>query len=192
MAHAFIAKPIGGIRPKMDRGTERNMKRRSPTASCRGAFCCRLSMTKRNDACKGDTKKIPLKVELHDKKQPDNSSRVVDRRSGAPGRIRTCDLPVRSRALYPLSYKRICYFDDVWDGLGKNGGYTVLSSRLRHSPCLVKTVYRLYELAGKKSRANPNFLYRAGHFPSDIKAQILFEKSTGSSMDIPSIRSAWV
>ena len=26
---------------------------------------------------------------------------------GAPGRIRTCDLPVRSRALYPLSYKRI-------------------------------------------------------------------------------------
>jgi len=70
MAHAFIAKPIGGIRPKMDRGTERNMKRRSPTASCRGAFCCRLSMTKRNDACKGDTKKIPLKVELHDKKQP--------------------------------------------------------------------------------------------------------------------------
>ena len=26
---------------------------------------------------------------------------------GAPGRIRTCDLPVRSRALYPLSYKRM-------------------------------------------------------------------------------------
>ena len=26
---------------------------------------------------------------------------------GAPGRIRTCDLPVRSRALYPLSYKRV-------------------------------------------------------------------------------------
>ena len=29
---------------------------------------------------------------------------------GAPGRIRTCDLPVRSRALYPLSYKRIYAF----------------------------------------------------------------------------------
>ncbi len=28
-------------------------------------------------------------------------------RFGAPGGIRTCDLPVRSRALYPLSYKRI-------------------------------------------------------------------------------------
>lgn len=28
-------------------------------------------------------------------------------KSGAPGRIRTCDLPVRSRALYPLSYKRM-------------------------------------------------------------------------------------
>ena len=27
----------------------------------------------------------------------------------APGRIRTCDLPVRSRALYPLSYKRKRY-----------------------------------------------------------------------------------
>ena len=27
--------------------------------------------------------------------------------SGAPGGIRTLDLPVRSRALYPLSYKRI-------------------------------------------------------------------------------------
>ncbi len=26
---------------------------------------------------------------------------------GAPGRIRTCDLPVRSRALYPLSYGRV-------------------------------------------------------------------------------------
>ena len=30
--------------------------------------------------------------------------------SGAPGGIRTLDLPVRSRALYPLSYKRIPYF----------------------------------------------------------------------------------
>ena len=29
---------------------------------------------------------------------------------GAPGRIRTCDLPVRSRALYPLSYKRMSVF----------------------------------------------------------------------------------
>ena len=28
-------------------------------------------------------------------------------RVGAPGGIRTCDLPVRSRALYPLSYKRV-------------------------------------------------------------------------------------
>ncbi len=28
-------------------------------------------------------------------------------RFGAPGRIRTCDLPVRSRALYPLSYGRV-------------------------------------------------------------------------------------
>ena len=28
---------------------------------------------------------------------------------GAPGRIRTCDLPVRSRALYPLSYGRKLY-----------------------------------------------------------------------------------
>ena len=26
---------------------------------------------------------------------------------GAPSRIRTCDLPVRSRALYPLSYGRV-------------------------------------------------------------------------------------
>ena len=30
---------------------------------------------------------------------------------GAPGRIRTCDLPVRSRALYPLSYKRMHTFN---------------------------------------------------------------------------------
>ena len=30
--------------------------------------------------------------------------------SGAPGGIRTLDLPVRSRALYPLSYKRIQVF----------------------------------------------------------------------------------
>ena len=34
--------------------------------------------------------------------------------SGAPGRIRTCDLPVRSRALYPLSYKRVSSRDDCY------------------------------------------------------------------------------
>ena len=32
---------------------------------------------------------------------------VLTDRFGAPDRIRTYDLPVRSRALYPLSYRRI-------------------------------------------------------------------------------------
>jgi hypothetical protein len=38
---------------------------------------------------------------------------------GAPGRIRTCDLPLRRRALYPLSYEGR---QDRVAGLGRDGG----------------------------------------------------------------------
>ena len=49
---------------------------------------------------------------------PDRSSV----KSGAPGRSRTCDLPLRRRSLYPLSYRGIC--SGVWrrGAERKNGG----------------------------------------------------------------------
>ena len=52
--------------------------------------------------------KFDLKKRFPGNKAKKGKPRINDPRpSGAPGRIRTCDLPVRSRALYPLSYKRI-------------------------------------------------------------------------------------
>ena len=69
-------------------------------AAASGAFCGKGGVRERGDGG------FLRQMQSAKSKKDVGAKRTLLRR-GAPGRIRTCDLPVRSRALYPLSYKRI-------------------------------------------------------------------------------------
>ncbi len=55
-------------------------------------------------------------------KQPkDKKSRRLRTLKSTPGRIRTCDLRIRNPLLYPLSYRRLFSFSEIYSLMGDMG-----------------------------------------------------------------------